>query len=332
MYMPLVRKGDIRVKETLDALEVPERCLSLTVPAQDPLNATLALDGVPVTLFFACFSPAPARPLVDAQRSRVTLHVNCDRTEVRSDVGAKALEFFIFGGVRALRTYSANKASRTWEFQVGPFALHKVELSSVASITGKRIFNLAVDGVNLVEATRKSLDCPPDMLLLQFRLLGEKSLDWEVFENDVDGEPLATKGIATQKTTYLHQCTITLPAECPIPQATFCVDGTEFSQLQGASKQVIDEPLRISPADLETTWNLRAPYKVRCHESESEVFASLRKKLGSFFNLLPEGPFSCCGRPGMEDFSMRSTPTFAYPPLDHNGPDSDQDDYPYNVA
>lgn len=309
VYYPLVQKGNIRVQATKRLLEIPERALMLTVPASDPLHAILRVDEELITHFFARPTPPPAKLPLKGQESRITLSVKQDRSEVSSDAGYAKFQHFLSGEVRAVKN-SAKKTEHVWWVEVGPFAQHKIELRKHEHQA--KVFCLLVDDELLVESMAEDIESREDFWECHFRLAGEKTLNWDVFETDADGNALDSKGIVSQKSKYAHEFVVsfTISNSVNLSQAKLHVDNKDFAELPSARSAGHDQPLKCSPEALRGTYNLMTPYKV--NESASDTFTQLRKALGGLFCSVGEfDMLGCCTRPPVDVGDMGNAPVQA---------------------
>lgn len=294
VYYPLVQKDNLRERATRKPLVIPERALVLTVPVQDPLHATLQVDQELCTHFFARPTPPPAKPPLKANKNRITLQVNQDRTEVSADVGYSTFGHFLDGEVRAVKA-DATRTRHIWAIQVGPFAEHVIELAK--NIKSNKVYVLTVDSEVLVEAAAEDIESREDWWECQFRLMGEKFLDWDVYETDPDGNALDSKGVVSQKTKYSHELIVSFTAsDANLGRAKLHIDNVDFTELpQMRDLRDRDKLVRCPPEALRGTYNLLTPYKV--NDQEPDGFAALGKALGGLF-CNPGGFFlGCCNRP-----------------------------------
>ncbi|CAK0859051.1 unnamed protein product [Prorocentrum cordatum] len=182
---PRVEPGHVRRAGSRGPVAAPARTLSLCVPQSRPQAAALRLDGRPVTHCFCRPTPPPARPSGGAAQAEgagpaVSFSVSRDRRTVRCDRGDAALRSFLghelaavpsgsfaheagsealggFGGLPEFKAWGA-RASKRWEFQLGPFAVHVVELHRKHAKTHV----LVVDDDVLVEAKPEDMHSPQD--------------------------------------------------------------------------------------------------------------------------------------------------------------------------
>jgi len=320
VYYPLVQRENIRDRASKRSIVIPERALVLTVPVQDPLHATLEVDQELCTHFFARPTPPPAKPPLKANKSRITLTVNQERGEVSGDVGYSTFGHFLDGEVRAVKS-DATRARHVWVIQVGPFAEHVVELAR--NPKSSKVYVLSVDGEVLVEAAAEDIESREDWWECQFRLLGEKYLDWDVFETDVDGNSLDSKGVVSQKTKYSHELIVSFTAnDANLGRAKLHIDNHDFTDLpQMRDMRDRDKQLRCPPEALRGTYNLLTPYKV--NEQEPDGFAALGKALGGLFCSPGDFFTRCCGRPptDAEGTVSFAPPRAMSPPPRDLGPD-----------
>mmetsp|Transcript_17018 Transcript_17018/g.36918 ORF Transcript_17018/g.36918 Transcript_17018/m.36918 type:complete len:495 (+) Transcript_17018:78-1562(+) len=264
VFFPLVNKANIRAATTERPVQIPERHLILSVPKEDPLAATLTIDDELITHFFGRPTPAPARSGKE-QKSRVLFQVSQDRSTVHADVSFATLQHFLTGDVQALASVAARQRHE-WCIQVGPFAEHKIELSRQSRVglpSSGKVLTLKVDGEVLVMATAEDIDCKPDNWTCTFRLVGEKYLDWDVHECDLEGNGLDSKGLVTQKSKYTHELVVNFnPIDTSLQSATLSIDGKPFESLVEYKGLDKSEQLSCPPESLYGTYGLLTPWKL----------------------------------------------------------------------
>jgi len=251
---PAVDKADLREASTCQPLQIPERCLTLQVPRDEPLQACLSLDGQDlVTHHFARPSPS-CIPDDDSRQQKLELFVTKDRSIVTGNVGHAVLSHFVSGEVQAVSS-DARTLRHAWTIQVGPFAEHTVVVEKHHWISN--IISLTVDGQPFVEASAEDIDCHTGGWECKFRFIGEKIIDFEVHESNRDGAPLDSKDHVLQKKKYVHECCVTVGEDLNMRTATFTVDSQEKTS--------------ISPEALNLTYGILVPYKVN-HEAPCGIF------------------------------------------------------------
>lgn len=265
---PAVRSDNIREaggqKKTVCA---PQRELVLKIPQDDPLrSATLSVDDREhVTHFFARPTPPPSRDGQDGAarlvKPRILMQVTRDRQRVDVDAGHAVLAHFLSGDILALGE-SNSRTAKTWTFQFGPFAEHLVAIER--RYKSSKAITLSVDGEVLCEGDAEDIDSRPGMWECKFQLIGERYIDWEVYENDVNGTTLNSKDIVRQRHKYFQECVVSLPeGERDLTAAQLTIGGVDFPELpQARERSQYDDRLELAPEALLASYGLVVPYKV----------------------------------------------------------------------
>mmetsp|Transcript_57038 Transcript_57038/g.104329 ORF Transcript_57038/g.104329 Transcript_57038/m.104329 type:complete len:550 (-) Transcript_57038:336-1985(-) len=261
---PAVDKADLREAGTRQPLQIPERCLTLQVPRDDPLQACLSLDGKDlVTHHFA--RPSPTCRFL---KKRMELCVSKDRSVVTGNVGHAMLSHFVTGEVRAVRS-DIQTLRHSWTVQVGPFAEHTVLVEKKHRFS--KIVSLSIDGQPFVEASAEDIDHHGEGWKCNFRFVGEKIIDFEVHESNRDGVTLDSKDHVLQKKKYVHECCVTLGDDMDMRTATFTVDSQDFRELPPRTPLYEEENISMSPQALNLTYGILVPYKVN-HAAPCGIF------------------------------------------------------------
>lgn len=247
----------------------PWRYLCLEVPRCDPMQAVLNIDGSQmVTHYFARVSPPPCSPLADCSSSnavsstalpRIEMKVDKNRQVVDANVGDSFLKHFMSGEARSIASDQQRLRCR-WSFQLGPFAEHLVELEKRHATS--HVLCLKVDGTILVEAASDGLDCVDGGWECHFFLIGQRALNFEVFEMDARGRALATTGDVAQVAKYTHTCHIKLRDCGDLTKAILSIDEVDFAHLPAKVDSSAEKHLSM---DLQTLWmayNILVPYRV----------------------------------------------------------------------
>lgn len=275
-------------------VQLPSRNVRLEVPMRDPLHALLLVDNEPVTHFFGRPTPPPGQ----VNRNRVAFNVSRNRAEVSADVSHAVLDHFLRGEVRSMRQ-DADEFVHSWRFQIGPFAEHRVELEKKSRYS--HLISLTVDGALLVEATAEDIESRPGCWECSFRLVGERYMDWNVYESDGHGASLDTKGTVTHRSKFSHECFVSVDLESrSLVSAKFQIDGKDFIDLTEFRNQR-DDPLRCSPQALGATYGLMVPYRINeaARISPSSFLSPMGRHDGggSIFGFLD----ACCGKAALQN-------------------------------
>jgi len=164
-----------------------------------------------------------------------------------------------------------------WKFQLGPFAEHTVEI--VKKYTLGNIITLLVDGEVLVEATASDLGLSGGEWKCNFKFVGERLMDFELFTTNKDGLVLPETTHVEQKLRYTHECSVVIPSDwefstgvCRADTAQFFIDGRHFSELKVAIPSHKEQDLSLHPRALQQVYNINTPYAVNpCAPSSAEI-------------------------------------------------------------
>mmetsp|Transcript_76622 Transcript_76622/g.135182 ORF Transcript_76622/g.135182 Transcript_76622/m.135182 type:complete len:464 (-) Transcript_76622:43-1434(-) len=298
--MPAVKADNVREAGGMKRpVSLPYRTLHLEVPMKDPLHeTTLSIDNEPVTHFFGRPTPPPEQQ--GEGKNRVSFAVTRDRSQVRGNVGHGVLDHFLSGEVRGVRQ-DADDLKHSWVFQIGPFAEHLIEMEK--RFKSSNLVSLTVDGALLAECTSEDIECAEDTWECSFRLVGERFMDWEVYESDGNGLTLDSKGIVTHRSKYFHEVRVTVKeSERSLIPARISVDGRDFTDLAEYRPLRQEDRVICPPQALTASYGLIVPYRVNeaAHLSPASFMSPLRYDgglgQGGLFGLL-----SCCGKSHVED-------------------------------
>lgn len=289
---PFVQPSHVRRAGSREPAAAPVRTLSLCVPRNRPHLASLRLDGRPATHCFCRPTPPPARASGSggsrAERASptVSFSVSRDRGAVRCDLGDLALRSFLGDEVAAVPSGSAThegsseggggfgtfpeikvrgaRASKRWEFQIGPFATHAVELHRRNS---SKLHVLVVDGDVLAEATPEDMHSPQDgFWICRFRLQGQKSIEWQVFESDRFFSPLDSRSVVAERVPYARECVVRADLSRDVSEATLAIDGVDFGDFPRAVAGLLakgrEAALELEPQRLRDSYGISAPFRV----------------------------------------------------------------------
>lgn len=267
-----VQEGDIRSQSTKAPLSVPERCLELVVPREDPLRATLGLSGTGEAGFFAHYlthvdtaggfgSGLQQVDLVfDAPRQEVLVRVAKNREWVFASVGRGAISRFVRSAPAAVRA-EVDRRSRSWVVQLGPHVEHRISLER--KNFGSRIFCLTIDGESFVEATAGDLRCSAGVWECQFRFVGRAYMNFEVYETSADDDALDQRATVAEGLTYVHECSVAIQDELNLDTAELLLNGVPFGELPLVEEFLHPEPkLSMNLNDFEAEFGMKVPKRV----------------------------------------------------------------------
>lgn len=238
-----VKREDVR--EVGTRKQIPERCLTLQVPRDDPQHACLKVDKDLVTHYFAWPSPSPSSSS-NAQTQKLELCVSQDCRVVTANVGRAVLSHFASGEVQAVRS-EAKDRHHSWTVQVGPFAEHTIALEKKHEFS--KVLSLSVDGHPFIEAMAQDIDWHGAGWECKFRFVGERVVH-------IDGEGLEIKDRMLQRRKYVHECTVSLGDDLDLSSAKLRLDSLDFEELPARPKPVAEEKLSTSPEELRRTYGI----------------------------------------------------------------------------
>jgi hypothetical protein len=262
---PAVDRKNLREALTGKPLVVPEDILLLEVPKENPLQAALKMaSGKLITHHFG--KPSPS---LIAQERELGFKVSKNRSQVIADVEVSVLAHFVSGEVRSIKS-DVERLRRTWTFQLGPFAEHTVEIRKNSTL-GK-VITLVVDGEVLIECTPAEIGCNDSEWLCNFRLVGERVTDFEVYKTNKDGTPLEATDHVKDRRSYKHDCKVELPKDWDLSAAKLLVDGVQFTELPIRVPEREEQQLCMDPVALQNAYGISVPYKID-HTAPSDLQA-----------------------------------------------------------
>jgi hypothetical protein len=149
---------------------------------------------------------------------------------------------------------------RSWTIQCGPFAEHTVKVAK--NYTLGKIVTLLVDGEVFVESDASEVDCKGNAWQCNFRFVGERALDFQVFKTNKDGAALDTTDTVPVLTKYMHRCSVIVPNDRDLTTATFYIDGKEFRELPLMRLSHQEPGLSITPTAMLNSHGIKVPYSV----------------------------------------------------------------------
>lgn len=335
MY-PFVHKNDLRIASTHAPYEVLETTLVLMVPASDPLHATLSLDtGELVTQYFGRPSPSD-KQRESGQVPEVKMKVSRDRSSVTGNIGHR--EFLRFWNVEARSVEVVPKypgkitpmsyGSKSWKLRIG-LCTHSIEIERKYKT---KLLTLTVDDEVLVEASPEELGCQPGLWQVNFRFISTPTIDFEVYETDVNGNTLNSIGHVSQlKPSVSRVCTITVQDFQNLAISTLKVDGADFSALNVHVPPHPEDNINMTPSAMTTQYHITVPYKVNKEASTEPT--SLTSVLNQFRYVQPsdfQGPDPRRRHP--DDILAQWFPGFCCCGTDTTVPGSTIDSHGYSVT
>jgi len=276
-----------------------QRSLQLFIPRDNPLDAVLNIDGEAMTHFFA----RPTPPLLNGSpgRSTVTFKVSKDRKEIKTDIGHSAFSHFQSSEPRSVSS-NAEELKHSWTFQGGPFAEHSVVISKEK--LSSHLVKLEVDGTVLVESGPEEIESPDGLWECHFQLVGERTVEWEVYESDGDGGVLDTTGKVIEKSKYSHNCSVRIDLSAKdLITAKLFINESMFQDLPEA-RTPNEASINIDERGLQAL-GLKVPYKIAKDATipATGFMANFNKAVKQAEKAAPPGFFdlfsSCCSAPSV---------------------------------
>jgi hypothetical protein len=256
VHYPAIKPEYIRYVGTGKPFLLPQRMLRLEVPQDDPANATLSVDQHDlITHYFA--RPTP-NPTLVKEHPTILMKVSKDRQQVTANVGHSVFAHHLNGDVRLVKQ-QADKYKHTWTIQIGPFAEHTIEVEKKRK---SKVVSLSIDGDKFVEASAEDIDCEKNHWECKFRFVGERHLDFEVFETNRDGKELDSTAMVKHLMKFNRECVVSLWDESDLRSAELIIDNVCFRNLPMANAAHYEDNLSISPDVLKSMYRVQIPYKV----------------------------------------------------------------------
>jgi hypothetical protein len=138
------------------------------------------------------------------------------------------LTHFLSGAVRNV-TSDLQRHYHSWTIQIGPFAEHIVKISRHP--WPSKVVTLTVDDDVLVEASAEDIGCSTTAWECKFRFIGERVMNFDVYESNLEGVTLETRGQVTKREKYSHECSVLLKDDMDFSKAEFVIDDVYFQDL-----------------------------------------------------------------------------------------------------
>jgi hypothetical protein len=286
VFQPLqfqaVHRSNIFLTATGQNIEIPELEASLDIPSGSPQQSNVTIDGEDFAFHLGRVSPPvstqPRRITVnvpkpvykdakqrakDGMLGKVGLPIQQETEPVRIDASVPVLEHFLSGEVRRGDMVS-NRLQKDWILQLGPFATHTVRLIKKSHVNP--VMTVVVDGEVLVECLATDLlGGDANTFRCKFSFIGERIMDFCVFEETKDGFPLHTKSVVTKPYQYRHSVELTYSHKAVdhLKEARMMVDGIPFESLPCLVIPRADqEGLSVVRTALEAQFPIQIPKKI----------------------------------------------------------------------
>jgi hypothetical protein len=158
---------------------------------------------------------------------------------------------------------TSSKLKHSWTIRIGPYSEHTIEIEK--RWKSSKIATLTVDGSTLVESAPEDLDIQSDTWECTFYLKGEKSIDFNVFETNADGQPTGKNVPATVTMRRRHACECKVVIKDPsnMHHAEFRVDGVLFRDLEETPTSHTEGNItNLTPEVFRMSYEMPVPFKV----------------------------------------------------------------------
>lgn len=281
-----VNRNDIREVVSKKPLIVPENFMTLIVPREKPLAATVTVNDQkdnPMWNYFARETPK-------MKMDPVTFRVSKDRKTVTSNIGPGFLNHFIHNAPRA-KSSQPQRLKHSWVVQIGPTEPHVITIEKKWTVS--KIITVSIDGEPLIESAGENIGCP-DNYQCKFKFLGERQFVFEIHETNADGNPLDSKAVVQQRQRFEYECVIAMPDERSLDSAQLWVHACNFNELPSHQDVRREEGLSTTPEALKMSYGLTVPYKVNVNAPQglSALMASQAQALpqvGGLFTMCCNG-------------------------------------------
>eukprot|EP00928_Gymnodinium_smaydae_P055436 TRINITY_DN3898_c0_g2_i1.p1 TRINITY_DN3898_c0_g2~~TRINITY_DN3898_c0_g2_i1.p1 ORF type:complete len:507 (-),score=58.47 TRINITY_DN3898_c0_g2_i1:2102-3571(-) len=270
-FFPAVCICDIREARTKKPLQIDQKTLVLRVPSDDPMTASLTVEGdKPEVAALARWTPF-ASDAVTVSPS-LQLNVSKYRTHISSSVGHSVLSHFLSGEVRNV-SQEDRRLRKSWTIEVGPGILHTIEIKR--DHWPSNVVTLKVDGKVMVRSSTENIGCSNDAWHCDFQLVGERHLMFDMNEVTRFGNTLDSRNTVQVPLPFSHSCCVFVRRDnlkFDIPSAILTIDGKEFTELPFTKNLPSEAPLvDISWEVFKLRYGLDIPHKVRFDASIQDV-------------------------------------------------------------
>jgi len=234
------------------------------------------------------------------------MELSADRKTVTTDASHEQLASYMAMEVRSMGFSAETKIKAAWKIALGPFAEHTISIEKKVSGAGAQLLSgggnllgsnmkqvtdmaetgllqkseivcLMVDGKVLVEGSSSDFDadwetaeCPniagESEWLCRFRLVGERSVMFKVFETNEQGTTLDTtgrvEGLREDQRPIGKVCTVAVKELGDLKTATLDIDGTPFTNLREFAP-LGRTPITGDSEVLALQYGIQLPKKVR---------------------------------------------------------------------
>jgi hypothetical protein len=292
MEYPAVHKSKIFLTTTGENIELPDCLMSLEVCRAAPQSACVFIAGESFLEHLGRASPKvsaglPRRIVVDCPKTirpdlaqqLLRQNIMCvQRREQPVEINAhhEELHHFLSGEVRRGNTH-ASRLQRSWTLQLGPFATHTLRLEKKNHVSP--VMTLYVDDEVLLECSSSDIGGSRDEWHGKFSFIGERQMDFRVFEETKDGWPLDSKVELTKSYQYQHVVEVVYPHRAidSLTDATVTVDGMPFQGLPCIIEEHQGLPnLSVTPSVLMAQFGIEIPKKVAPQDTRG-----IARQLGS---------------------------------------------------
>jgi hypothetical protein len=275
---PSLHRSSIFEVGAMEHISVPEVLLTLDIPKANPHSMALSVSGKKFIDYLGRVSPhkgtTQRRIYIDAPKrwmpiakQMTSAAIGVEKEDpVSISVGASVLNHFLSGQVRRGKSDST-RLSKWWEVQLGPFAEHRIEIEKKNRLSP--MLTLSVDGEVLCECVGEDLGCGSEEWRCRFSFVGERHIDFNVYEETRDGRELETKSVITRPYCYKHNVEVVYMRRNidDFHTVQLSVDGVPFNELEQIVLPRDEVDLKITRKVLLNQFGLEVPRKLLAEDS-----------------------------------------------------------------
>merc|ERR1712014_509543 len=200
-------------------------------------------------------------PRVDQEVIVPSFTISDDRKHpvISASVGHGALTHFLSGEVRQVSS-DLQRHHRSWTIQIGPYAEHTVKVTRHP--WPSKVVTLTVDDEVLVDASAEDIGCSNSTWECKFHFAGEKVMNFDIFESNLDGVLLETRGQVTKREKYSHECVVMLTDDMDFSKAELEVGDVEFHGLPPKATLYGEENVSMELDTFVATYGAIVPRKI----------------------------------------------------------------------
>jgi len=150
---------------------------------------------------------------------------------------------------------------------LGPFAEHRIEIEKKNRLSP--LLTLSVDGEVLCECVGEDLGCGSEEWRCRFSFVGERHIDFNIYEETRDGRELETKSVITKPYCYDHNVEVVYTRRNidDFHTVQLSVDGVPFNELEQIFLPRDEVNLNITRKVLLNQFGVEVPRKLLAEDS-----------------------------------------------------------------